>query len=192
LAPGKENHGKDDNSRSYDRIGYYSGDLQQGTHYGRQTYARRVNLTPGQSQRALGGEVLWLCSGQHKKRPANNLISTEQKRRVSMSYFIVRIELHELNNRQKPTWEDYERLHAAMQQSNYFRVIQSAGGNWYHLPHATYFAHSNNMTKSEILSAVTAIVQAVWNKSGKLVTEGPSTWDGLVLASAEDVQRLAS
>jgi hypothetical protein len=109
-----------------------------------------------------------------------------------MSYFIVRIELHELNNRQKPTWEDYERLHAAMQQGNYFRVIKSADGNWYHLPHATYFAHSNDMTKADILNEVKKIVQTVWSKAGKLVTEGPSTWDGLVFASAEDVQRLAS
>jgi hypothetical protein len=109
-----------------------------------------------------------------------------------MSYFIARIELHELNNRQKPTWEGYEHLHAAMQQSNFFRVIQDAGGNWYHLPHATYYGHSSNMTRSDILRVVTAIVKTVWNKAGKLVTEGPSTWDGLLLASAEEVQRLAS
>src|SRR5215469_3818347 len=109
-----------------------------------------------------------------------------------MAYFIVRVELHELTPRQKPTWDDYERLHAAMQQRNYFRVIKSDDGNWYHLPHATYSAWSNSMTRSQILEQVEAIVQGVWSKAGHLIIEGSSNWSGLTRASAQDVQRLAS
>src|SRR5262245_9292412 len=108
-----------------------------------------------------------------------------------MAYFIVRIELHELSSSKKPTWEDYERLHAAMQQSNYFRVIQSDDGKWYHLPHATYSASSGNMTRAQILDEVKAVVDTVWSKAGKLVVEVPSTWNGLTPASTQDVQRLA-
>jgi len=109
-----------------------------------------------------------------------------------MAYFIVRVELHELNSKQKPTWEDYERLHAAMQKSNYYRVINGDNGNWYHMPHATYSATSGTSSKAQILENVKAVVQTVWSKAGKLVTEGPSTWDGLIPASAQDVQRLTS
>lgn len=109
-----------------------------------------------------------------------------------MASFIVRVELHELNSRQKPAWDDYQRLHAAMQRSNYLRVIKSDDGNWYHLPHATYSAWSNNLTRSQILEQVRAIVQTVWSKAGHLVIEGSSNWVGLIPASVQDVQRLAS
>lgn len=109
-----------------------------------------------------------------------------------MAYFIVRIELHELDNRQKPTWDDYERLHIAMQRRNYFRLIKSDEGKWYHLPHATYFAYSDTMTSAQILEQVQSIGRPVWSKTSYLVAEGSSRWEGLVPASAQDVQRLAS
>ena len=109
-----------------------------------------------------------------------------------MAYFIVRVELHEISPTQKPTWYDYERLHKAMQKHNYFRVIKSDDGKWYHMPPATYSAWSNTATRDQILQEVKAIVQTVWTKAGQLVIEGSSNWIGLVPASAQDVQRLAS
>ena len=43
-----------------------------------------------------------------------------------------------------------------------------------------------------VRSEVGAIVATVWNKAGVLATEGISYWQGLILVSAQDVQRLAS
>lgn len=33
-----------------------------------------------------------------------------------MGWFAVRVELHQLDNQRQPTWDDYSRLHVAMQQ----------------------------------------------------------------------------
>lgn len=109
-----------------------------------------------------------------------------------MAYFIVRVELHELSSWQKPTAEDYDQLHAAMQKNHYYRVIESDKGEWYHLPHATYYAHSTSMTKKEILDQVTDIAKTVWGKAGKLVAEGSMTWKDLIPASAQEVKDLTS
>jgi len=87
-----------------------------------------------------------------------------------MAYFIVRVELHELDSRQKPTRDDYEQLHLAMQRLRYWRVILSDDNTWYHMPYATYFAEFQNKTKASVLDEVTRIVQTVWSKAGKLVT----------------------
>lgn len=107
-----------------------------------------------------------------------------------MNYFIVRVELHEINSWQKPTADDYDQLHAVMQKKHYYRVIESDKGEWYHLPHATYYAYSRNMTRKEILDQVTDIVKTVWSKAGKLVVEGSMTWEGLIPASAQEVKDL--
>jgi hypothetical protein len=53
-------------------------------------------------------------------------------------------------------------------------------------PHAIYFVDFGNKTRAAALEEV----QTVSAKAGKLVTEGPSTGDGLIPASTEDVQRL--
>lgn len=107
-----------------------------------------------------------------------------------MAYFMVRVELPELGSGQKPTWDDYNRLHVVMQQHRYYRVIQSDKGVWYHLPHANYSVTSDSMTRSDILNEVVKVVNSVWSKAGKLVTEGPSNWEGLKPASASEVQQL--
>ena len=107
-----------------------------------------------------------------------------------MAYFVVRVELHELNSRQKPTWDDYQRLHIAMQQRRYWRVIQGGDNKWYHMPHATYFAAFDNRTKEQIREEAAAIVGSVWSKAGTLVTEGYSAWVGLNEATISEVQQL--
>jgi hypothetical protein len=109
-----------------------------------------------------------------------------------MGWFAVRVELHQLNNQRQPTWDDYARLHVAMQQRGYFRVIKGGDGNWYHLPHANYSAWFDNKNGESVRDEVTAIVATVWSNSGNLVTAGQSWWQGLIPASAQDVQRLAS
>ena len=58
-----------------------------------------------------------------------------------MSHFIIRAELH------KPYPTDiYERLHAVMLQSNYFRIIQSSEGAFYNLPPAEYLTTRRRRT----------------------------------------------
>jgi hypothetical protein len=107
-----------------------------------------------------------------------------------MGWFAVRVELHELDTKRKPTWEDYGRLHIAMQQKGYVRVIKGGNGTWYHLPHANYSAWFDNKDGESVRDDVSAIVATVWSKAGKLVTAGQSWWQGLITASAQDVRNL--
>jgi hypothetical protein len=54
-----------------------------------------------------------------------------------MSQFTVRIELHDAK------WEDYDVLHAAMEERGFSRLITADDGQTYHLPWAEYTGAGN-------------------------------------------------
>ena len=58
--------------------------------------------------------------------------------------FSVRVELH------RATDEDYEQLHAAMEQAGFSRLIASDDGVVYHLPTAEY-DYQGEETRSDVL-----------------------------------------
>ena len=63
-----------------------------------------------------------------------------------MGWFAVRVELHQLDNQRQPTWDDYSRLHVAMQQRGYLRIIKGSDDKWYHLPTQTILRGSTTKT----------------------------------------------
>lgn len=84
-----------------------------------------------------------------------------------MSHFIIRAELH------KPYPTDiYERLHAVMLQSNYFRIIQSSEGAFYNLPPAEYSHYTaTEDTANQVLNRVWPIVTSVHPNSEVFVSK---------------------
>lgn len=91
-----------------------------------------------------------------------------------------------------PNAEDYENLHAKMQSHDFYRVLRSGDGEWYHLPNATY-DHSSTETKSTVRDTVWTIARSVWNKPGALVTESDGrAGQGLKKASQDEVEDLTS
>lgn len=106
-----------------------------------------------------------------------------------MVNFTVRVELHEVNN-VKPSGDDYQELHLAMQRKQYFRVIRSDDDKWYLLPPAEYNVAWDVETKT-VLDEVASIVKTVWTKFGILVTKSNGrTWQGLKELTATQAQQL--
>jgi hypothetical protein len=90
-----------------------------------------------------------------------------------MASFSVRVELHQA------TADDYETLHAAMENRGFSRYITSDDGKTYHLPWAEY-----NGTGSLTSAQVRDIARTAANCTGKgnavFVTESQSrAWVGL-------------
>jgi hypothetical protein len=104
-----------------------------------------------------------------------------------MPRFTVRVELHEYNG-SKPDYDDYERLHVAMQQNGYYRVIKSDEDKWYHMPNATYTAELSKTTAG-VREEASGIVKTVWQRAGTFVTKADDSrhWQGLIPASNQDV-----
>lgn len=94
-----------------------------------------------------------------------------------MARFITRVELH------SASYNDYETLHAAMQQQSFLRVIQASNGIWYHLPTAEY-DYSGNKNLSQVLASAKQAANTTGKSYGVIVTESiGSTWEGLVPVS---------
>ena len=95
-----------------------------------------------------------------------------------MANFTVRVELHQAE------WADYERLHAAMEQKGFSRLIKADNGNTYHLPWAEYTGTAN-LTSMQVLNIASAAAATTGKRNAVLVTEAVSrAWAGLqVLAS---------
>jgi hypothetical protein len=90
-----------------------------------------------------------------------------------MADFTVRIELHDAK------WNDYEGLHAAMEQQGFTRLITSDEGRKYHMPWAEYNG-TGNLTSTQILNIAQTAANSTGKKNAVLVTEAKSrAWAGL-------------
>ncbi len=93
-----------------------------------------------------------------------------------MAGFTVRVELH------KATWDDYDVLHAAMEQKGFSRRIQGDNGQNYRLPWAEYSCFGNLSCEQ-----IRDVAQQAANLTGKgnsiFVTEAIKwAWSGLQVA----------
>lgn len=80
-----------------------------------------------------------------------------------MAHLFIRVEL-----RGSPSWQDYENLHAYMENKNWYRTIQGTAGES-SLPHAMYHGDSDTGI-SEITSALRNGIEAnVWSQAIVLV-----------------------
>jgi len=92
-----------------------------------------------------------------------------------MSRFTVRVELH------AATEADYQRLHAAMGNKGFSRLITGSDGKRYHLPTAEY-DHTSNDSVSDVRDRAYAIASTVKQNPAVLATEGAAAWQGLAQA----------
>jgi len=97
-----------------------------------------------------------------------------------MTRYMTRVELHE--NPYKPTAQDYEKLHAAMEAKGFTRTIKAGNGTLYKLPTAMYYVESS-LTTEQVRGHASDAAKSVWNKYSILTSEAPnSAWDGLAKA----------
>lgn len=90
-----------------------------------------------------------------------------------MATFTTRVELHRAND------DDYEILHAAMEQRGFSRLITSDDGVTYHLPTAEY-NYLGSETRSQVLDLAKAAASETSRKFAVLVTESKArSWSGL-------------
>ena len=90
-----------------------------------------------------------------------------------MPSFTVRVELHRADA------DDYERLHAEMEQERFKRTINSDDGVTYHLPTAEY-NFSGNVTRQQVLDKAKKAAERTKKGYAVLVTESAArTWSGL-------------
>jgi len=93
-----------------------------------------------------------------------------------MANFTVRVELHQ------GEWADYERLHAAMEQKGFSRLITADSGRIYHLPWAEYDGTAS-LTSMQVLEIARAAAATTEKQNAVLVTEASSrAWAGLPAA----------
>lgn len=98
-----------------------------------------------------------------------------------MSRFIVRVELPD-----KPHGA-YAQLHRDMHAAQYFTVVQSDSGSWWHLPHATYVARATNWTAETIRKEVHDIAKRSHPHPRVYVAEYVSAaWIGLRPVTIQD------
>lgn len=90
-----------------------------------------------------------------------------------MAQFTVRVELHD------GKWEDYERLHAEMEEKGFSRLIKSDNGKTYHLPWAEYDV-AGNLTNSQVRDIARTAANNTGKRNAILVTESNGrSWIGL-------------
>lgn len=95
-----------------------------------------------------------------------------------MAQFTVRVELHQAE------WADYEKLHAAMEQRGFSRLVTSSDGRTYHLPWAEYNG-AGDLSSTQVRDTAQAAANSTGKKNAVLVTESKSrAWVGL-----EEVRR---
>lgn len=90
-----------------------------------------------------------------------------------MAQFMVRVELHQAGG------ADYDRLHAAMEQTGFSRSITGSDGYRYQLPTAEYFA-SGNFTIDHVRDAACGAADTTGKRYAVLVSESiRHAWIGL-------------
>ncbi len=83
-----------------------------------------------------------------------------------MPQFTVRVELHHAE------WTDYERLHAAMEQQGFSRLIRADTGHTYHMPWAEYNGTAN-LTSMQVLEIARTAKRHPRDRSGKSSLDRP-------------------
>jgi hypothetical protein len=91
-----------------------------------------------------------------------------------MSNFTTRVELHHPVGVQ-----DYETLHAAMEQAGFSRTIRGDNGVWYHMPYAEY-DYSGSASADQVRAAAVLAAGRTGRTFAVLVTESQRrAWQGL-------------
>jgi len=94
-----------------------------------------------------------------------------------MATFMTRVELHAADE------DDYEALHAAMEQEGFDRTITSGDGVTYHLPTAEYY-RSAQLTQQQVLDSAKRAAATTGKSYAVVVTESNGvTWTGLTKVS---------
>lgn len=93
-----------------------------------------------------------------------------------MANFTVRIELHDAS------WEDYNVLHAAMEQRGFSRFILADSGRTYRLPWAEY-SGTGSLTSTKVRDIAQEAANQTGRRNSVFVTEARSrAWSGLQVA----------
>ena len=93
-----------------------------------------------------------------------------------MANYIARVELH------KAGYDDYEKLHAEMQQRSFARTIVGSDNKTYQLPTGTYVARNTSMTLDAALNAAKAAANATGRTSWVIAADWSSaSWNGLAV-----------
>jgi hypothetical protein len=98
---------------------------------------------------------------------------TPAERAAAMPNFVARVELH------RAPQSDYRVLHEQMRARNWATWIQASNGRRYHLPQGSYYSDAHPHRQAALNDAIAA-ANATGHKSSIVVTEGGSTWEGLL------------
>ena len=91
-----------------------------------------------------------------------------------MANYMARVELHQAGP------EDYERLHASMQQRGYLREMAGEDGAIYQLPAGTYFVTNTSAMLHVALSAAVDAAKETGKSAAVIVTDWTmARWAGL-------------
>jgi len=91
-----------------------------------------------------------------------------------MANYMARVELHQAGP------EDYERLHAHMQQRGYLRDMKGEDGTIYRLPLGTYFVTNTSAMLHVALSAAVDAAKDTGKSAAVIVTDwSMARWAGL-------------
>ena len=91
-----------------------------------------------------------------------------------MANFLTRVELHSAN------YDDYETLHAQMEQRGYARTIVGSDGVTYQLPTGTYVMRDTNISLQDALNRAEQAANATGKSSSIIVCDWTAaTWRGL-------------
>jgi hypothetical protein len=91
-----------------------------------------------------------------------------------MANYMARVELHQSGP------EDYERLHASMQQRGYVREMPGEDGVIYRLPTGTYFVTNTSAMLHVALNAAVDAVKETGKRAAVIVTDwSTARWAGL-------------
>lgn len=85
-----------------------------------------------------------------------------------MAYFMTRVELHDANA------QDYDQLHAAMEDKGFSRLIETREGQWFQLPPAQYHL-SSSLSLEQVLESAKKAVATTRKRYGICVTEAVSS-----------------
>lgn len=91
-----------------------------------------------------------------------------------MAAYLARVELFG-----KPSWEDFDRLHAAMGRKGFSKTIKADTGVVYDLPNGTYYRETS-ADLNTVTDDAKAAATSVWNDAGVLATlTNGIRWNGL-------------
>jgi hypothetical protein len=96
-----------------------------------------------------------------------------------MANYMARVELHQAGP------EDYERLHASMQERGYVREMRGEDGVTYQLPTGTYFVTNTSAMLHVALNAAVDAAKETGKSAAVIVTDwSTARWVGLTESEA--------